>query len=197
MTTQMSELELFIASPGDLPEERAQISDIVDRVVQSCGVNLAVRIRVTKWEQVNPDLGRPQDRINRLIDSCDIFVGLLHRRWGSDTGTHDSGFAEEWDRVLSRRASGPDPAVALFFKHLDAAEEADAGTQLTKVLEFRARIINEHVALYREFSDADDLDRQLTMYLVNLLTLRAAETNPSNSGSVSYTHLTLPTILRV
>ncbi len=175
MTTVASELQLFIASPSDLSEERARIRAVADLVVTACGVNLGVRIRPTGWEDIAPNLGRPQDLINPLVDSCDIFVGLLHRRWGSDSGTHSSGFAEEWERVVSRRDTGNAPAVALFFKHIDEAEESDPGPQLTKVIEFRKRIGEEHVALYREFVTAADFDQQLFMYLAELVTKRASE----------------------
>jgi hypothetical protein len=175
MVSFPQELTLFLASPNDLGGERARSRKVAERVNQSCGVNVGFRIRVTGWEDVPPGLGRPQELINPLVDQCDIFIALLNRRWGSDSGEASSGFEEEFERAVARARGGDSaPAIALFFKRLPAADEDDAGPQLARLLEFRRRIQDEHVALYREFESLDDLDRQLTDYLVSLITRRVA-----------------------
>ncbi len=182
MPTQTSELQLFLASPGDLPEERTRVREVAERFNQMCGVNVGIRIRVSGWEDVAPDLGRPQALINPLVDSCDLFVGLLHKRWGSESGEADSGFSEEWERAAARRIGGGSPRMALFLKQIDPADEDDPGVQLRKVLDFRSRIELEHVALFRRFRNADDLERQLYDCLIQLLTKPAREAPPPDAS---------------
>lgn len=171
------EIELFVASPGDLVDERRLVARVADQVVQMCGVNLGLRVRVTGWEQVAPELGRPQELINPLVDSCDIFLGLISRRWGTQTGTHSSGFLEEFERAVARRnGSESSPAIAVYFKKVSEADAEDAGPQLSQVLAFRRRVHQERLALTGEFETPEDLERQLTAYLVGRLAREGAQT---------------------
>lgn len=183
MPTPAEELVLFLASPGDVADERSVCRRVADRVNITCGINIGVRIRVAGWEDVPPAYGRPQALINPWVDQCDIFLGVLHKRWGTETGAADSGFDEEFTRAVDRARSGSSagPEIALFFKRINAADEADPGPQLLKLLEFRRRIREERIALFREFDDPGDLERQLYEYLVNLVTARERRTS-SESG---------------
>lgn len=152
---------VFIASPGDCEDERGIVRAVADSVTQAVGTQIGVRVRVEGWESVAPDFGRPQEQINRLVDDCDIFVGLLGHRWGTYTGTHSSGFLEEFERAVQRRASGDAPHIAMYFRQPPPVMAADPGPELTKVLDFQQRIRDEHVLLYRTFHDAGDFERQL------------------------------------
>lgn len=124
-----------------------------------------VRVRVTGWEQVAPELGRPQQLINPLVHECDVFVGLLNRRWGSETGTHSSGFEEEFEVALARRVDGPDPAIGMFFAEIPPDRADDPGAQLQLVLKFQERVRREHVALYRTFRNVDHLAVEILEFL--------------------------------
>src|SRR4051794_166144 len=98
MSTDVNELCVFIASPGDLAEERAVMRGL-EADLNSKFAPANIRVRMTGWEERPPTYGRPQGQINPMVDECDVFIGLLRRRWGSPTGSHDSGFAEEFERA--------------------------------------------------------------------------------------------------
>lgn len=164
---QSAELVVFVASPSDVGDERAAVKDVAELIENSLGLRLGLRVRVTGWEQVPPGYGRPQDLINPLVDTCDVFVGILQCRWGSDSGTHSSGFVEEFERAVARRGKDGDPAIAVFFKQVPQSQRDDAGPQLQQVLEFRDRIMREHVLLFRDVTDTADFERQLTEFLLH------------------------------
>lgn len=165
MTIEVRELVVFVASPGDLPNERGSVRHAAASVNASIGSKFGVRIYVTGWEEVQPEFGRPQERINRLVEECDIFIGLVNRRWGSPTGTHRSGFEEEFEYAVARRGDSELPHIGIFFKKIPEDLLADPGKELSKVIRFQNRLQAEHLALYKQFDGQADLERQLMIFL--------------------------------
>jgi hypothetical protein len=173
VTRQVRQFVAFVASPGDLPEERAALRRAAQSVNDTIGRRFGLSIVVEGWEQVQPAVGRPQAVINPRVDDCDIFIGVLNRRWGTPTGAYSSGFEEEYERALGRIGEDQ-PDIALFFRELSAGEKADPGAQLQQVLAFQERVREERVALYKTFRTADELELQLVLYLGDYVTRQAA-----------------------
>lgn len=183
MSSDVNELCVFIASPGDLTEEREVLRSLEARL-NSKFAPASIRVRMTGWEERPPAYGRPQSQINPMVDECDVFVGLLRRKWGSHTGTHDSGFGEEFERALGRRQnSGMSPEISLFFAQLSQDEIDDAGPDLTRVLAFQKRVQAERIGIYSKFSDPEDLGRHvedlLERHLINLVVSQGASDAPA------------------
>jgi hypothetical protein len=154
-------LTAFIASPGDLEEERRAAFAVVDRINRVTARTLGWVVDLRGWEDVLPGFSRPQELINRDVDDCDIFIGMLWRRWGSPTGTHSSGFEEEFERARERHALTGTPDVWLYFKSVPGVETRDPGPQLARVLEFQAHAEFEKMLLFRRFESVSDWERQL------------------------------------
>jgi Domain of unknown function (DUF4062) len=185
VTTEATELVIFVASPSDVQDERAAVKSVAERIESSLGLRLGLRIRVVGWEQVPPGYGRPQGQINPLVDTCDIFIGILHARWGTESGTHSSGFIEEYERAVARLGTSGRPAIAMFFKLVPQNQRDDAGPQLQRVLEFRERAQREHTLLYCDVPDTVDFERQLTnllLYHVGEMTSNLSAPPDSPSG---------------
>lgn len=185
MARQTQEYLVFVASPGDLADARDAVGRAADGAAQAVGRKFGMSLNVQGWEQVQPTLGRPQGAINPLVDQCDVFVGLLNRRWGSPTGTHSSGFEEEFERILARQGETVPPHVALFFASVPSDLVADAGPELSKVLEFERRIRDEHTALYRPFNDVGDLERALQLFFSAFLSDRVDSRISPPEGATS------------
>src|SRR5216684_1903818 len=106
---------IFLASPGDLVPERR----FAEEVVIDVNTYMASRqwyVELHKWENLSPGFGRAQALINRHIERCDLFVGLLWERWGQPTGQYTSGFHEEYEVALSRRQRSGKPEIWMAFK---------------------------------------------------------------------------------
>lgn len=188
MSSDVKELCVFIASPSDLKEERAVLRRL-EADLNSKFAPADIRVRMTGWEERPPTFGRPQAQINPMVDACDLFIGLLRRKWGSHTGTHDSGFGEEFERALERRqTSGAAPEISLFFAQLSQDEIDDAGPDLTRVLAFQERIRAERIGIYSTFVGPDDLGVQvedlLQRHLINLVVSRSGSDSPMGPEAV-------------
>jgi hypothetical protein len=104
-------------------------------------------------------MGRPQELINADVDRCELFVGLLWQRWGTPSGTHTSGFHEEFERARARHRSSRAPAIWLHFKDIDAALEADPGREVSQVIAFKTALVQSRELLFKRFATLADWER--------------------------------------
>lgn len=171
-------LTVFIASPEDLQKERREAKEVVDELNGTVGENLGWHIDLLGWEDTLPKYGRPQEIINQDVDSCDLFIGLLWKRWGEPTGKYSSGFEEEFHRATNRREETDSPEIWLFFKEIKPDALDDPGEQLQRVLAFRKAQQESKILFYKEFIDSGDWSRQLRKYLTQYLFGLAMPTIP-------------------
>ena len=161
MSTTRKVLRVFLASPGDLQEERIAIHDVVVEINESWANALGYQIDLMGWEETSAGYGRPQHLINQDLDQCDLFIGMIWKRWGTPPDIDSqftSGFQEEFERSLARREESESPQISLFFKDIPNDFVKDPGVELKKVLEFRNQIINEKKILFQRFSDVKDME---------------------------------------
>jgi hypothetical protein len=164
----MRVVRVFIASPGDLAPERRLLFEALPQMV-----NLTtVRFVPTGYELIPAQAGiRPQDAINELVDTCDVFIAMFHRQWGQespDSVGATSYTEEEFTRAASRLSSTGTPQVVCLFKNVDVGSLSDPGPQLSQVLRFRKRLEQSRAVLYRTFATEDDLRRELELHLYGI-----------------------------
>lgn len=162
---QKREVRVFLASAGDVEEERRAFREVLGDL-SSCSGN---RYMPLGFEDAPAVTGRrSQDVINNLVDQCDVFVLVFHRRWGqgaSDAVGYTAYTEEEFERALRRLGATGAPEIFCFFKHVDVASLADPGEQLQKVLQFRRRLEASHQLLYRTFSTVAEFRAELKTHL--------------------------------
>ena len=161
MSSTRKILRVFLASPGDLQEERKAVDSVITEFNKSWADALGYQIELLGWEDTVPGFGRPQHLINPEVDRCDLFIGLMWKRWGTPPdkdGEFSSGFEEEFKRAMDRREHSKSPEIALFFKKISDESMGDPGPDLKKVLEFRERIMTEKKLLFREFSTIPEIE---------------------------------------
>jgi hypothetical protein len=153
-------VKVFLASPGDLAEERKIAKSIVDDFNSQLADALGYQVELVGWEDTLPGVGRPQAIINRDLDGCDLFVVMLWKRWGTPPGTepYSSGFEEEFRRSMTRNEKDGRPEINLLLKDLDAASLADPGDHLKKVIAFRDQVFAEKRLLAGTFTDVRDFE---------------------------------------
>jgi hypothetical protein len=160
-------LSVFLASPGDVLQERDTAVEVVHRFNKSVAPRLGWSIDLHRWEDNSPAYGRPQSIINPAVDNCDLFIGLLWERWGQPTGIYSSGFHEEFERVRNRRKSTGQPEIWLVFKTPRSDKLEDPGSELKKVLEFREEQKSLREVLFRDIQNLDDWKMSLHDWLFN------------------------------
>ncbi len=153
-------VKVFLASPGDLVAERKVAKSIVEDFNSQLADALGYQVELVGWEDTLPGVGRPQAIINRDLEGCDLFVGMIWKRWGTPPGTdpYTSGFEEEFRRSMARNAKEGRPEVNLLLKDLDAASLADPGDHLKKVLAFKDEVFAERKLLAGTFADIRDFE---------------------------------------
>ena len=147
-------LNVFLASPGDLGDERKIAREVVDKINRIISQSIGWQIDLRGWEDTLPGSGRPQALINTKVDSCNLFLGMLWRKWGSPTGIYSSGFEEEFKRAGERNQETQFPIIWLCFKKVETAQVQDPGEQLRKVIDFRKDQIESKEFLFKEFENS-------------------------------------------
>lgn len=129
-------IQVMIASPGDVVAER----DIIrNALIEWNNLNSAAQKVVllpVGWDtHSSADLsGRPQEIINgRLLEKCDLLVGVFWTRLGTPTGYHASGTVEE---IKKHVAAGRTAMV--YFSAKPLAPGTYDTIQYDGVLEFKA-----------------------------------------------------------
>jgi hypothetical protein len=134
-------ISVFLASPSDLETERAIAREIVETTNRRIAKHHGISIQLYGWEDQPPGFGRPQGLINEEVDTADLFIGLLWRRWGTPSSVDfSSGFEEEYCRARDRRVrTEKSPEIWLFFKEIDEGQRSDPGPELQRVSRFAIR----------------------------------------------------------
>ncbi len=166
---------VFIAPPSDLSEERKMFPQIVEQVNQLR--RMEHRLEPVGWEDALPGRGRPQAIINEDVKQCDVFVMLLWKRWGSPPqkgkGKFSSGTEEEFSIAQKRHMRGDKgPYMLLYFRSVPADMIADPGTQLRKVIKFRAMIEKNKSFLFQVYDKPEEWANFLRQHLSQWLDRR-------------------------
>lgn len=175
---------IFLASPGDVVEER----DAVDEAVSELNLaNHGYQFEVIRWETyVPPGVGEDaQDVVNKAIpDDYDIFLAILWTHIGSSTGRAISGTVEEFNRAYARFTANPKSVkIMLYFKDSPVPPSAIDVTQLKALNAFRDDLKKRGV-LYHEFSTIHDFERLLRIHLPKqVLSLADPASAPLASGT--------------
>ncbi len=163
---------IFIASPGDLAEERKLFPKILQRINKLKAHAMGVQLEPLGWGDTLPGMGRPQELINQDVERCDLFVMLLWKRWGTqpaENSAYTSGTEEEFELARRLHKEHETPDIFLYFRHVPEEMLADPGEQLSKVLDFRKKIEAERALLFRRFGDPDEWQDQLMEHIARWL----------------------------
>ena len=166
MPKTVTVLSVFVASPGDVADERSLVKDVIDEI-NSMIESLHLRLEFVGWEQdVIPELGAdPQAIINDQIgDDYDIFIGILWTRFGTPTPRASSGTKEEFDRAYQRFLQAPaDLRMMLYFSEcLTNPAKLDL-EQVRLVQEFRMEVGDEGV--YSTYNTLDEFQSLVRLHL--------------------------------
>lgn len=165
MAENLRYCRVFVASPSDVAEER----EIARKVISETGRDVKkfgeITIEACGWEDVRPGLGRAQALINPLVKQADLLVGILWKRFGTNTGVAESGTQEEFD-IMYKRWQAKEPVdVLIYFRDVPRDMLEDSGPQLQKVLEFRERF--KRIGLYNTYEQPQQFADILRQHLVD------------------------------
>lgn len=184
----MGKLRVFVASPGDVADERVLLASVVNELSRTLRVlvpDVAVELELVKWEtHATPGMGRAQELINSQIGDYDIFIGILSRRFGTPTGKAASGTEEEFRLAFDRWQTTGKPQILLYFNvsaNSPAKTVSDAEQQLL-VAKFRAEI--EAKGLVWEYDGAARFADVVRPHLMEVVAVMLAQFRARSSGDM-------------
>ena len=171
---QVTIFTVFVASPGDVAEERAAVARCVEELNGGIAKSRGVRLELVRWEtNVRPALGRPQGVVNAQTGPMSehaLFVGIMWSRFGTSTGVADSGTEEEFRLAKEAFEANGRPEVMFYFSQKPlSVGGVDTMEQALKVARFKDEV--QKLGITGSFRDADDFEnvvrRDLTNWLLN------------------------------
>ena len=122
---QANVIEVFIASPSDVKEERDVVRDVLEDINITDAKERGLVLRSLGWEKntfPSAKEDRPQACINaQLLDRADLLIGIFWTRFGAPTGSFPSGTVEE----LSKHIEAEKPAMLFFSNKMVNPREID------------------------------------------------------------------------
>jgi hypothetical protein len=171
MAEIVTEIRVFVASPGDVGEERAKLREIIEEVNRGMAAVHKIVLRLVTWQSDSfPDIGEDaQDVINRQIGEFDILLGIMWKRIGTPTKRFPSGTIEEFEQAYRMKKKYGRPYHILFYFKNAPFYLSDTGEvdQFKKVLQFKERY--RDLGLFWEYTTADEFNKAVKGHLEKVI----------------------------
>lgn len=168
MPRQEQVFSVFVASPGDVQEERECLEEIIRELNLAWSRELGIRLELVRWEtHAYPGIADdPQEVINSQIpQDYDLFIGIMWSRYGTPTSRGGLGTVEEFQNAKQRHDA--DPAgikVMFYFKDAPLAPSAIDPEQLAHVIAFQ-KSLGQEGALHWKFKDIREFEKILRIHI--------------------------------
>lgn len=161
MSETITKYKIFVASPGDLEDERLAVDEVVRELNITFGKTNNLIIEVVKWETHSAP-GVSQNHVQEIINKdigndYDIFIGMLWLKFGTKTISANSGTEEEFNIAYEKFTNNPNSVQILFYFNNQppiSLEDIDI-EELRKINEFKCKIGDEGV-LYWKYKDINE-----------------------------------------
>ncbi len=151
-------LRIFLASPGDLGDERTAVKACVDEHNVRREGESHVTYEVVGWERVRGTARRPQEAINELIGESHFLIALFKGSWGSEPGSpwgYSSGTEEELFTGLLELGRAEQPMRDIWVAFLNHPSPAE------RIVKLREQMSRYHSMMYESIADARELKEKL------------------------------------
>lgn len=147
-------LRIFLATPGDLVDERAAVRSCVNEYNLRHGRDGGVTYEVVEWDQQRGTARRAQEAINELIAESHFMIAMFKRAWGSAPGSpwgYTSGTEEELFTGLLELGQAEQPMRDVW---VGFVRDSDPDA---RIVSLRQQIIDQHALMFEETTEVRDL----------------------------------------
>lgn len=177
-------LSIFLASPGDVAEERARVAEVIFNWNRAWSRHLGLRLELLRWEDDSyPDIGDDaQAVINRQIpDDWDLFIGVMWARFGTSTSRSGSGTQEEYERAVVRHRTASEVSLLFYFKDASIPPSKIDTVQLQLVQDFKKSVQSAGLLTW-DFPDIDQFEKLVELHITkHVQQWRKAKTSQEDS----------------
>lgn len=173
-------IRVFIGAPSDVDQEREIIKKVINtmnKFYRGTGFSKFNLIELKK--DVMPDIGsglEAQEIIDESIGDYDLFIGILWKRFGTPTKTHESGTQQEFENALKS-----DAKVMFYFSNLPLTPDEVVPEQFEKIINFKNKIKDK--GLYFEYSSLEEFEELIEN---NLRILAIEKNNPQTQTTKKF-----------
>jgi hypothetical protein len=160
-------IKCFVASPGDTKAERDSIDLVFQDVNRTLGDTYSFRLESIKWESnARPQFGNDGQEVlnNQILKNYDVFIGIMHARFGAETPRAGSGTEEEFDQAYAAYRNGEAIELMMYFNTEPLGVDKIDLEQVAKVRAFKIKV-GEKGGLYKEYSGVDNFKEVLRDHL--------------------------------
>ena len=153
------EVNILIASPSDLTEERNIAEQIIHRLEIPCENNLHLVLKPRRWElDAASEMGRPaQDVIDeQIVKNCDGAVCMFWTRIGTPTQGSPGGTVKEYEFMVNEGK-----LVMLYFSDVPVAPSKMDNEQWDKLTKWKKKLIEEDRGLMKSYSSIHEFEKML------------------------------------
>jgi hypothetical protein len=137
----MDELKVFLSSPDDVKDDKDKLEKFLETFSEHTIKKHEIRVVPLTGEKAQRGVTRPQKAINTLLMECDLYIGLIWKRFGSPTGVSPSGTQEEFTIATNSYEQNKRPQIQIFFKDVNEADIPEKNkSQFRKVMDFKENI---------------------------------------------------------
>jgi hypothetical protein len=169
MPENILKYKIFLASPSDLDEERVLVQEVIDELNLTYGDRNHLIIELIKWETHSaPGVGDTdsQSVIEKDLGfDYDIFIGMIWKKFGTNTRSFDSGTEQEFHQALNLYKNQKLMNILFYFKDSTPSNlNLIDPEELIKIRNFKKRLELENI-FYRSFSDGKQLQSYLRIHI--------------------------------
>jgi tetratricopeptide (TPR) repeat protein len=150
-------LRVFVATPGDLADERTVVRTTIDEH-NARQADDATRFEKVGWESVRGTAQRPQEAINELIGECHYMIVMFRKAWGSEPGSpwgYTSGTEEELFTGLLQLGQDDRPMRDVWVVFLQE------GSPDARIVHLQDQLKGSHALMYETAFHTADLKAKL------------------------------------
>jgi len=170
-------VRIFVASPGDVKEEREHLASVIDDLGRSVVVQeRKLRLELSRWEKdalPGFDLKGPQGLVDAILHpaDCDVFIGIFGRRFGTPVQDAASGSEHEFRLAYGRWRKERRPWIMVYFDQAHhGPQSAEAKAQAELVASFQQAFPGE--GLWWPYDGPADFKELVREHLTRLIGLR-------------------------
>ncbi len=162
-------LNVLIASPEDMVIERKIVREVCLGLNNSALLNhLGISFQIAVWEDIFLSEEGLQRIVDRLVNECDIFVCLFHKRCSTTSCERESNSFKEFLSAYDSWGSSAKPHCMFYFKEESVSTMKELkDNQSDSMINLEEKIKNEKLLYCDDFSAPYEFCEKIYDHLEN------------------------------
>lgn len=156
--------DILLSCPNDVCEELEILKKVSEGFNRTSGASMGINLQIKHWstDSFAQTGDEPQKLLNKqFIEDCDLVIGVIWTKLGTPTEEYDSGTVQE---IMEAYDSGKQ--IFIYFSDVPISASKINPEQISKVNNFRKKIEDEKIGMYKSYSSIEDFSKIVTQDLL-------------------------------